>query len=207
MNDCYNWTIEFRLKSDCKRSRSDKFNWMKYSINHKMIWKLRDEWSCESESFVKYTAIVHDRCKNFSIYFKSIAELSANKTWKCEQTLQHVCIQRSTWSQQLYESEFQCTMWLPCWHNSWTLLLQHNVRLKWLKLHNQLNSISWRKLWIQFRQSDNRRMSNIEIHRLLNAYHKSETLSMQYVNNWFALMNICLNLFKNRCFDLMFSLQ
>ena len=92
MNGRNNWTIEWWLKSNCKRSCFDFVNQHRHTDIDKMIWKMCDWWYSFAESDVKHTTIIHNVSKNFSICFKSIVELSSNKTWTNKQTLQHLCV-------------------------------------------------------------------------------------------------------------------
>lgn len=92
MNDCDNWTIECRLKSNCKRSCFDFCREYRYADNHKMIWKMCDWWYSFAKSSLKYTTKLHKLSKNFSICFKSIVELSSNKTFSNQLPLQYLCV-------------------------------------------------------------------------------------------------------------------
>lgn len=92
LNDCNNRTIKCWMKSNRKRSCFDFKCKFKHADNHKMIWKMRDEWYSNAESSLKHNAKLHKLSKNFSLCFKSFVELSSNKNQSNQRTLQYLCV-------------------------------------------------------------------------------------------------------------------
>lgn len=109
VNGCNNRTVEWWVKSNCKRSCFDNFNQHRYTDNRKMIWKMRDWWYSNAKTFMRYTTNIHKLSKNFSICFKSIVELSSNNIVASELTLQHTSFYLKSSNKNLYGRK----LWMP----------------------------------------------------------------------------------------------